>query len=108
MDVPYAIQQFLAADLGVQASVRAGYAWPVSMPNGVALLDLDESVDAAMPIETVLVRVGGGSGGYTTLQLDDQRLVTFSYGATMHLAWNLDGAVYAALKNLTPGIWAKT
>jgi len=108
VDIPYAIQQFLAADPGVQASVRAGFAWPTTGPHGVFLLELDQSIDNNMPIECVLVRAGGGPGGYTTLQLNDQSVVTFCYGQTLHLAWNLDGAVYAALKNMQPGVWAKT
>jgi len=108
MDIPYAIQQFLAADPGVQACVRKNFSWPARSPNGVFLLELDESMDDNMPLECVLVRAGGGPGGYATLQLNDQRIVTFCYGNTMHLAWNLDGAVYAALKNLEPSVWAKT
>lgn len=108
MDIPYAIQQFLAADPGVQACVRAGFSWPARAANGVFLMELDQSIDDDMPIECVLVRAGGGAGGYTTLQLNDQRIVTFCYGANLHLAWNLDGAVYAALKNLEPSVWAST
>jgi hypothetical protein len=112
MDTPFAIQQFLAHDAGVQAAVRQGFSWPTNGANGpvngVFLMELDEAMDSVMPIECVLVRAAGGAGGYLTLQLNDQRLVTYSYGATMHLAWNLDGAVYSALKNLTPSVWAKT
>jgi len=108
VDIPYAIQQLLAADPGVQAAVRASFAWPSTGRNGVFLLELDQSINDDMPIECVLVRAGGGPGGYTTLQLNDQRVVTFCYGQTLHLAWNLDGAVYAALKNMQPSVWAKT
>lgn len=114
MDIPLAIQTYLAADPGVQAAVRSTsptggpMVWPACSPNGVFLLELDETIDPLMPIECVVIRGSGGPGGFGTLQLNDQRLAIACYGGTPHLSWNLDGAVYAALKKLGPSVWAQT
>jgi hypothetical protein len=110
MDIPYALQDFLSADAGVQANVRQGFSWPSDAPYGVFLLELDESMDTVMPIECVVLRASGGPPTYGsgTLELNDQRLGIFCYGATPHLAYNLYGAVYNALKNLTPSIHKST
>lgn len=72
------------------------------------MFQLDESVDLIMPVECVLLRSAGGLGGFSTLELNDQHMAIGCYGGTSHLAWNLDSAVYTALKNLTPSVWAKT
>lgn len=100
MDVPFAIQQYLLTIEEVTELVGSN----------IFLLEIPQSSDLTEPFMCTVVRAGGGAARYGsgTLELNDLRIVMASYGPTLHLAYNIDGAIYEALKTLTPSVWGST
>lgn len=97
-DLIEGLKAFLLADPGVS-----------SLTTNVFDEEIPVNRDKDMPFKCVIIRAGGGSNTFgKTLPIGDSRVNFLSYAETPHLAATLDGAVYNALKNLTPSIWAHT
>lgn len=95
-----ALIAFLNADTRVSA-LASGHVFGGELP---------DAENKHLPRQTVLLADGGGAqqlgGGY--LPFGDQRVDVRCYGATLHDARALYGAVLLALKNLRPTVHAGT
>lgn len=108
MDTPYAIQQYLLS-LSLITNLVGNKVYLLELGADVCTGVVDPTIEQQMPFECVVIKAAGGPALHgQVLPLNDLHLDIISYGQTAHLAYNVDSAVYQALKYLKPSIWANT